>query len=229
MIVGRKISKSYKTPVLKSVDLSCQTGMATFLMGGNGAGKTTLFKCLLGLEPFQGSFSFDGLPIAQMREKVFAIFDDDPLYPSLNGYCNVEMLLNSRIRNDVVEAAWRFGARQSSVDLLKRPVRTYSSGQRKRLQLSAAIICKPTYLILDEVASGLDVETMDAAIRMILALKSEATIIASGHQFDFYARFIDRQVMLKDGRLIEIEGDEEIDAEFLERTYRSYNLQTNSP
>lgn len=227
MIIARDVCKSYKTAVLSSASSEFPAGQVTFLMGANGAGKTTFFKCLLDLEKCRGTFDFDGLTFAQVRNQVFAVFDDAPLYPRLNGYANVEMLLNSRISKNDLNDAWKLGTKRSSVDLLKKPVRTYSSGQRKRLQLAAAILCRPRYLILDEVASGLDLETMDAAIRMIRSLKSESVIIASGHQFDFYARVVDRVVLLRNGHMEDIEGDGDRNASQLERIYRAHAAQVD--
>lgn len=221
MITAKAITKEYRTPILTSAEADFPLGEVTFLMGANGSGKTTFFKCLLGLESYSGSFSFDGQQFSTIQNEVFSIFDDTPLYPNLDGYANVEMLTNQRMSKDALADAWQLGLGWPGPEILKRPAKTYSSGQRKRLMLAAAVLCNPRYIILDEVASGLDLESMDAAVTMIQKLKPSSVIIASGHQFDFYSRIVDRVVVLRAGILKEIEEYDSGDASALERIYRS--------
>lgn len=227
MISAKDIGKSYGTPVLTMASCVFRSDQVTFLMGANGAGKTTFFKCLLELEKHDGSFDFDGQPHAMVRQEVFTAFDDSPLYPRLNGYANVELLLGGRIARRDVDDAWKLGDLRASVALLRKPVRAYSNGQRKRLYLAAAVLSRPKYLILDEVASGLDLETMDAAVRAINLLRPGAVIIASGHQFDFYTRIVDRVVLLDNGHIKEVDWHGDLGASGLERIYRTHTARSH--
>ncbi len=227
MITANAITKAYRRPVLQDVTVAFPSGQVTFLMGANGAGKTTFFKCLLGLESHGGVFEFDGRRLADVRHQVLVAFDDSPVYPRLDGYANASLLLQRAVSRTELDAAWRLGDRRAPVDLLRRPVRTYSNGQRKRLYLAMAALAQPRYMVLDEVASGLDLETMDAAVRAVRSLAPRSTIIASGHQFDFYSRIVDRVVLLAGGTMEEVTIDGDITLERLERLYRAHTVDAH--
>jgi len=213
------LSKHYHEPVLVEATHIFPSGSVTFVMGPNGAGKTTLFKCLLGLEGYSGTILFDGLPLRSVRHDVVPILDDTPFYPALSGRRNLDLLLGRRVDPQEADHAWGLGGR---VDprLLDRPVKGYSSGERKRLAICMALVSKARYLLMDEVASGLDLFTMDAVVAAIQLLAPDTTVVASGHQFDFYARVVDHVVALTDGTLRSVDLDD-TSAVSLEATFRS--------
>jgi ABC-2 type transport system ATP-binding protein len=222
LITVESVSKSYHKPVLVKASHEFASGAVTFLMGANGGGKTTLFKCMLGLESYSGTVLFDGLPLQEVRDSVVPVFDDAPFYPHLSGKRNLELLLGRSLSALDVREAWTLGG-DVDPSLLVKPVRGYSSGQRKRLAVSLALLSEARYLVMDEVASGLDLPTMDAVVATIKKLTPRATVVVSGHQFDFYSRIVDHVVALRGGALETVEISDR-SAGSLESTYRKIFL-----
>lgn len=224
MISVDGISKTYATSLLRDARYAFPSSSVTLLMGANGTGKTTLLKCILGLEDYRGTIEFDGQPLSAVRSQIIAVFDDTPFYTHLNGRRNLELLLERGVGMD--EAAAAFGGPRS-VPLLRQRVATYSSGQRKRLGLAYARLARPRYLLLDEVANGLDFESMLEVAEVIRELAADTTVLLTGHQFDFYARVIDRVVVLRHGKLEAVELDEFCSAS-LESVYGSLLAHSGS-
>jgi ABC-2 type transport system ATP-binding protein len=218
VISVKGLTKSYHTPVLDGVTFDFESRAVTFVVGPNGAGKTTLFKCILGLEGFGGEVLFDGRPLSEVREHVVSVFDDAPFYPHLSGSRNLRLLLGERFDTDAAARAMAMGGNEAH-RLLERPVGRYSNGQRKRLAVCHAVLAHPRYLLMDEVAGGLDLESMDAVSDMVRTAASSATVVVSGHQFEFYSRILDRVAALDHGRLEPVEIHDR-SAHALESTYR---------
>lgn len=218
MISIEAVSKSYRAPVLIEATHTFPSGSVSFVMGPNGAGKTTLFKCLLGLERYSGSILFDGRPSEAVRHDIIPVLDDAPFYPHLSGRRNLDLLLGRRVERREADHAWGLGGHVDA-RLLDRRVKGYSSGERKRLAVSLALVSRARYLLMDEIASGLDLFTMDAVVASIRQLSPEATVVVSGHQFDFYSRIVDHVVTLTDGKLRTVNVDD-ISAASLEAILR---------
>lgn len=157
----------------------------SFLMGKNGCGKTTLIKCLAGLENYSGRILFNGKTLNEVRNECFVIWDDSPCFHNLSGLDNLIVLgEGKKNRKEILEIS----AKYLEPDLLRRKVKSYSYGQRKKLMLALADILEPKYLIMDEVSNGLDVEMMDELAAHLKKLKEKSTIILTGHQFAFYEK-----------------------------------------
>ena len=148
---------------LDGVDIAFEAGIIYGLLGPNGAGKTTLIRVLTTLmRPDAGSATVAGIDV--LRDPVgartrlglagqFAAVDD-----YLTGRENVEMVgrlyhlsvADSRTR--AAEILERIGL----IEAADRPVRTYSGGMRRRLDLAASIVGRPSVLFLDEPTTGID-------------------------------------------------------------------------
>ncbi len=186
MIQLIQYQKQYKKKVLyEATDLEIPGNSISFLMGKNGCGKTTLLKCLAGLEAYEGEILFDGQPLSAVREKCLVIWDDSPCYANLNGLQNLVMLSEGRKSKDEILAA---AERYLEYPVLKRKVRSYSYGQKKKLMLALADLLEPEYLIMDEISNGLDVDMMDELAEHLLEMKAHSTILLTGHQFSFYEK-----------------------------------------
>jgi ABC-type multidrug transport system ATPase subunit len=198
----RGLSKSYRGyPVLIGVNAEVARGEIAFLMGKNGSGKTTLIKTMLNLETFHGDVTYDGRPLSEVYGAIGVVFDDAPVYRSLTGYQNIEVLCARRVD----AKSLRNHARKflSDRDLGRRAGR-YSYGQRKKLALATALLGEPEYLIMDEVSNGLDYETMEWLKRELRERAGRTTILLTGHQFDFYDAIVDRVLVLKEGAISEV-------------------------
>jgi ABC-2 type transport system ATP-binding protein len=168
-------------------------------MGPNGAGKTTLLRCLLGLVPHTGDIRWNGKPIDPSERLVFPVFDEAPFYPRLTGRQNLAVL-----------APEALGRPSEYVDdhLLRQPFGRYSRGQRMRLALAAALNSGAELIVLDEPANGLDRETMVALRTDLIAMRTDCTIVLTGHQLEFYEDMVDSVSLLRDATLRHVDDSE---------------------
>ncbi|MES9689090.1 ATP-binding cassette domain-containing protein, partial [Bacillus sp. JJ353] len=203
LIKIKNLTKAYGSKtVFDRLNMNIEKHKVNFLMGENGAGKTTLLKCLLGLEPFKGEILYDDKPLDAIRHKVHVVYDDSPFYLNLTGYQNISILLNKRVgKEELEQAATKFLGHA----LLKKKVKTYSYGQRKKLSFIIAVLNKPEYLLLDEISNGLDYRSMMELQEIVKSWSNEMTIVAAGHQFEFYSSIVDRLFVLKNGSALHVE------------------------
>ncbi|MFE2289757.1 ATP-binding cassette domain-containing protein [Streptomyces sp. NPDC059452] len=203
MITIKSLTKAYGDhTVLDGASADFQKGRVSYLLGPNGAGKTTLFKCLLGLEAHSGTVEFSGRRLADVRERVFPIFDDCPLYPHLSGFENLRLLTGHTVDWDDVRAVADGALDRAS---LRKPARALSYGQRKKLYTVGLLIVRPAYIILDELANGLDYDSLQWLRTSIEQLKQTGVVVASGHQFDFYDKVADDVFAVSEKRLSRID------------------------
>lgn len=218
MITVRGLSKSYRQPVLRDLSAEFPSNSISFVLGPNGSGKTTLMACLLGLLSYTGEVRFDGEPIEAVRHRIAPVFDDTPFYPHLTGRQNL------RILGGVDTGAIDSGSSLSD-DLLDTKVREYSHGQLRKLALLQARAAGADIVLLDEVSNGLDHESVIELRHALRDLAEEATILTTGHQFDFYEPIIDRLFLLVDGQLVDI-GDFQANVLGLEELYEQHFLKS---
>ncbi len=198
MIALENLSKNYKNrQILKEVNYTFPENTITLIVGENGAGKTTLFKCILGLERYSGQIRYRDVPLTSVRSEVVAVFDDSPFYDHLTGSQNLTLLAERKFHHR--EVAEIMGS--SAGELLSSKVKTYSSGQRKRLALSYAVLRRPKYVLLDEVANGVDLAAGRIMQEALVSLAKSATIIATGHVLSFYAEIVSNVAILHGGKL----------------------------
>ena len=178
MLAVSNLSKGYKTDrsnlILSNVNLELVNDRIYFLMGKNGSGKTTFIKCLLGLENYKGIITYGNSKLHEIRKNIFAIFDDIPLYNDLNGFQNIRLMLPDTAMYD---KDFILDQKLLTKEKLKERVKGYSLGERKKLAFLAAIISKPTYLIIDEISNGLDVETLEFLKEYLSELKKHTLVI----------------------------------------------------
>ncbi|HEX6844862.1 MAG TPA: ATP-binding cassette domain-containing protein [Actinomycetota bacterium] len=185
------IRKSFgDVEALKSIDLEVAEGSVFGLLGPNGAGKTTGVRILTTLlQPDAGSASVAGLDVVKDAEALrsqiglagqFAAVDEN-----LTGMENVVMvgllyhLPAVEVRRRAGEVLERFGLSHAA----NRPVRTYSGGMRRRLDLAASLVARPRVLFLDEPTTGLDPRSRLGLWDMIRELRSEGTTLLLTTQY----------------------------------------------
>lgn len=201
MITIQDLTKKYKcVTIFNKVSLTIPDNKITFIMGKNGSGKTTFIKCLLHLESYDGDIRFDNKNLSEVRDKIFVIFDDCPFYTQLSGNGNIELLCNCK-KNEYKSIATKY----MDDSLLKKQVKNYSYGQKKKLALIAAEIRKPKYLIMDEISNGLDYESIIELQDHLLEISKTSTVILTGHQFEFYEKIVNNLIYIHDYNLINIE------------------------
>lgn len=147
-----QVKKAYGSRVILHVpELKIPTG-AYWIKGGNGSGKTTLIKIIAGINPFEGSVTFNTLslrtePLAYRQQVSYA--EAEPLFPGfLTGWELIRFVQKTRNASDaqVDELVNYFQIRH----FLSYAVGTYSSGMAKKLSLVMAFIGSPGLILLDE-------------------------------------------------------------------------------
>ncbi|ETA06836.1 MULTISPECIES: ATP-binding cassette domain-containing protein [Gordonia] len=148
---------------LNGLDLSVPTGTVHALLGPNGAGKTTTVRAVATLmTPDEGSVIVDGIDAIADPGAVRKIVGVSGQYAAvdgnLTGFENLRMVgqLYGQPRAVASERARELIAELNLADAADRPMRTYSGGMRRRLDLAGALINRPSLVILDEPTTGLD-------------------------------------------------------------------------
>ena len=96
MLKLENVCKKYDREILKNLNVEFEKNKINYIYGRNGIGKTTLFKCIVGLEDFEGKI--EGLP---EREKIYYIEEGNPLYNNLSGMDNIKLLTSKYNNNEI--------------------------------------------------------------------------------------------------------------------------------
>ena len=195
-----------RTRALDGLDLEVATGEVHGFLGPNGAGKTTTLRVLLGLlRPDAGSARLlGGDPWADavaLHRRLAYVPGDVAFWPELTGGEIIDLLgrlrggVDRRRRDDLVA---RFGLDPS------RRARAYSTGNRQKVALVAALACDAELLLLDEPTSGLD-PLMKVRFREVLREERDRgrTVLLSSHLLSEVEALCDRVTIVRDGRVVE--------------------------
>jgi daunorubicin resistance ABC transporter ATP-binding subunit len=195
---------------LDTVSLEFEPGIIYGLLGPNGAGKTTLIRVLTTLlKPDTGSAHVAGVDVlhdpvtARTRLGLagqFAAVDD-----YLTGRENVEMIgrLYNMSTHEAKRRAEEVLERIHLVDAADRPVRTYSGGMRRRLDLAASMVGRPQVLFLDEPTTGIDPRSRVDVWDLIQDLvKDGTTILLTTQYLEEADQLAARVGVIDQGRLI---------------------------
>ena len=165
-VIADNLVKTYdkgKVRALDGLSLDVEEGTVLSVLGPNGAGKTTVVRILTTLlRADSGSASVAGIDVIKNPEKVREVIGLSGQYAAvdeiLTGYDNLVMFgeLYHLGKKQAVVRANELLERFSLTEAAKRPIKTYSGGMRRRLDLAASLIVKPKVLFLDEPTTGLD-------------------------------------------------------------------------
>jgi ABC-2 type transport system ATP-binding protein len=205
------VTKRFGTTLaLDDVSLTVDAGRVLALLGPNGAGKTTLIRVLTTLLlPDKGRARVAGLDVRQDAKRIRSIIGLAGQYATvdelLTGRENLELvgLLYHLDKEEYRRRAHEALERMSLTDAGDKPVRTYSGGMRRRLDLAASLIGRPPVLFLDEPTTGLDPRTRNDLWRFIQDLVSEGTTVLLTTQYMEEAeRLADSIIVLDAGRVV---------------------------
>ncbi len=196
MIVINNLSKKYGSlEVLSEISIQLQPGRVYGLVGENGAGKTTLFRCLAGLEDFEGEIT----PPKQERKSSMGLLLTEPFFFSkITGREYIQMHGNARdLELGQIE-------NKNIFDLpLDRYASAYSTGMKKKLALTAILVQQNQFYILDEPFNGLDLQSNMVVMEIVKKLKALGKIVlVSSHVFATLNTLCDEIHLLKEGKLV---------------------------
>jgi ABC-2 type transport system ATP-binding protein len=210
-----------KTHALCGLDLVAMEGTVLAVLGPNGAGKTTAVRILTTLlRPDAGRAEVAGLDVVRQATQLRSLIGLAGQYAAvdeyLTGWENLEMfgrlyhLSKSRARHRADELLERFDL----VDAASRPVKTYSGGMRRRLDLAASLVISPPVLFLDEPTTGLDPRSRLAMWDIIGELVAGGTTVLLSTQYlDEADQLANRIAVIDHGRVIASGTSDELKAQ----------------
>jgi ABC-2 type transport system ATP-binding protein len=207
---------------LDGLSLAVPAGSVLGLLGPNGSGKTTTVSILAtALRPDAGRATVDGLDVvkdaAQVRRVIGLAGQFAAVDPNLTGRENLRLIgrlsrvgrAQARIRAD--ELLDRFGLNAAA----GRLVRGYSGGMRRRLDVAAALLHRPSVLFLDEPSTGLDPESRFAVWESVRDLaRSGTTVLLTTQYLEEADALADQVVIISAGRVAETGTPAELKARF---------------
>lgn len=220
--------------VVHGVSLEIESGEMVAIVGPNGSGKSTLLRGISRLQkPSAGQVLLGEQDIHRMPSRevaqVLAILPQAPdagldltvRELTWRGRYPHQGMLQRPRANDFEAVEWALGA-ADVMDLADRPLGSLSGGERQRAWIALALAQQPRVLLLDEPTSFLDIQHQVEVMRLLRRLNAEGmTVVAVLHDLVLAARFADRIIAVRQGR-IELDGPPEtvLEPEGLERVFR---------
>lgn len=196
MIKVEKLSKFYgKKQVLNTIDIEFKKGKVYGIVGENGAGKTTLFRCISGIENYQGNITSG---FNNLKDHLGLLLTEPFFFSKITGKEYIQLLANARqIKLSNI-------ADKNIFDLpLNQYASTYSTGMKKKLALTAILLQDNDIFILDEPFNGVDIQSNLIITEIIKRFKKlEKTVIISSHIFSTLAETCDEIYLMKNGEII---------------------------
>lgn len=224
--------------ILRGVDLSIPPGEVHAIMGPNGSGKSTLSYVLAGREDYEvtaGSVTFQGKDLLEMEPEeraaagLFLAFQSPIELPGVNNAnfhrTAVNAVRRARGQEELDAVAFLKTAREAAKalsmapDMLKRNVNVgFSGGEKKRNEVLQMTLLQPSFAILDETDSGLDVDALRIVAEGVNRLRSPdfSALVITHHQRLLDYLVPDRIHVMAKGRIIHSGGPElakQIDSE----------------
>lgn len=204
-------------PVLKEITLSFEKGDFAAIMGVNGAGKSTLLKLMLGiLEPQQGEVEILGQKMKAFKQwhrvgylsqqaakkgQSFPATCEEIVKANL--FSKIGFLRFPKKKHELQVAAALEAVGMAGYE--KRLIYQLSGGQQQRVMLAHVLVSEPELIILDEPTTGIDQEAIVELYEVLKRLNEEKniTIIMVTHEMEKSIAYVNRQLYLREGRIVE--------------------------
>ena len=216
-LVAENLGKEFrKRPVLRGVSLSVKRGEAIGLLGPNGAGKTTCFYLITGLiAPDYGTITLDGhdvtdLPMYRRARMGVGYLPQEPsIFRKMTVRDNVMAILET-LDLSADERQERLTHLLNGLglnELADQKAMTLSGGERRRLEITRALVTNPSFLMLDEPFSGVDPIAVKDVKKIIGQLRDMGLgILITDHNAPETIAIVDRAYIIYEGKIIS-EGD----------------------
>jgi lipopolysaccharide export system ATP-binding protein len=218
-LTAKGLTKIYnKRKVVNNIDLSICPGEVVGLLGPNGAGKTTSFYMIVGLiKPDGGEIFLDGEDISRypMYKRARRGLNYLPQEPSIFRKLTVEeniLAILETLNLQTEERNERLQELLGELDLTslaKNNAYSLSGGERRRVEITRALVTSPKYILLDEPFAGIDPLAVADIQKIIEKLKAKGIgIIISDHNVRETLSCCDRAYIVNEGAIL-VEGDPE--------------------
>jgi len=227
MVRFENVTKRYGAlTVLDDLNLEVGQGEKVAIIGPSGSGKTTVLRMLMTLERIDGGVIWvDGEPMTHMpknggmvpaeskhlrrvRSKIGMVFQHFNLFPHMTALGNCIEAPMTVLGLSKREAEERAAELLDLVGLGEKKGHysaQLSGGQQQRVAIARALALKPKLILLDEVTSSLDPETIGGVMELIRELRgSGMTMMMATHQMGFAREIADRVAFLDAGRIVEL-------------------------
>jgi len=199
--------------VVDEVDISVKRQEIVGLLGPNGAGKTTTFYLLVGLtRPYQGKVFLDGQDVTgdpmylRARKGIHYLAQEPSVFRKLTVEENLLAILET-LDISASERHTRLKellAELKIAHLAKQKASSLSGGERRRLEITRALVTEPRFMLLDEPFAGIDPLALNDIQQIIKQLKSKGLgIIISDHNVRETLTACDTAYIINEGKIIE--------------------------
>jgi len=212
-VIAQHLTKTYRNGEVRALDdlsLDVEEGTVLGVLGPNGAGKTTTVRILATLlKPDSGSATVAGIDVMKHPDKVRELIGLSGQYAAvdetLTGWDNLVMFgrLYHLGKSASIKRAEELLERFSLTDSARRPIKTYSGGMRRRLDLAASLIVQPKVLFLDEPTTGLDPRGRQEMWQVIQELvKGGVTLLLTTQYLEEADQLADEIAVIDHGKVI---------------------------
>ena len=209
---AKAITKIYrKRAVVDKVDLTLTQGEIVGLLGPNGAGKTTSFYMIVGLvRPDEGEIILDGenisgLPMYQRARRGIGYLAQEPsIFRKLTVEENVLAILETtRLKHDERSERLESLLDELSIKHLRKvPAYKLSGGERRRLEITRALVTEPRFMLLDEPFAGVDPIAVHDIQTIVAGLRRRGIgVLITDHNVEQTLDIVDRAYIMFEGRV----------------------------
>jgi lipopolysaccharide export system ATP-binding protein len=206
----RDLTKSYSgRTVVRGVNLEIESGEVVGLLGPNGAGKTTTFSMVVGLTaPESGRVLLDGADVTddpmyvRARKGIGYLPQEPSIFRGLTVEQNINAILETLALNGPARRARlrELLAELGLTPLAKAPAYTLSGGERRRVEITRALVISPLFILLDEPFAGIDPIAVTDIQKIIFHLKARGIgVLITDHNVRETLRITDRAYIVHDG------------------------------
>ena len=206
------LTKSYSgRTVVRGVSIEVASGEIVGLLGPNGAGKTTTFYMTVGLTPPDaGRVVLDGEDLtsapmyARARKGIGYLPQEPSIFRGLTVEQNILAILETQklSRAERKTRAAELMAELNLTPLAKSPAHTLSGGERRRAEITRALVISPRFMLLDEPFAGIDPIAVGDIQKMIFHLKERGIgVLVTDHNVRETLRITDRAYIVHDGAI----------------------------
>src|SRR3982750_2981141 len=233
----RDLTKSYSgRTVVRGVNVEIASGEVIGLLGANGAGKTTAFSMVVGLTaPDSGRVMLDGIDVTddpmyvRARKGIGYLPQESSIFRGLTVEQNILAILETL---DLDGAARRARLRELLAELNLTPLAhspafTLSGGERRRAEITRALVISPKFMLLDEPFAGIDPIAVSDIQKIIFHLRDRGIgVLITDHNVRETLRITDRAYIVHDGGIFHsgtpetLAADEEVRRVYLGTEFR---------